>query len=371
MGHEFLEGLNEGRGEGSDPVNIDVINQANFPIKAGCGENGVFRDLGDGLQGFGVDEFQVVDGEALRGVVQQMGFGAPEVNGGVLFSGDGQVFCGRESAADPRGVLAFFRGETNITGREGQAIGLTDSRVSGDFDGNIQIPNHALDEGDLLEVLVSKNGVGRLKKIEQLQDDGEDSVKMAGPARSAKVLGEERFGDENRVIGVVEEFFFRGEGEIDPFFFAEGEVGLERAGVVGQIGDAIELDGIDEDRDGNRSGGADQLAGMANQSQMSLVEGSHCRDQGEGSGQVASHLCNAFDFRSDFDHVGNVVISGKNSTRNLVKSPAGPRDGHPGWGNSFSVRRRNHRKNTNPKPVVDVARGILHKTPSKLHFKES
>ena len=78
-----------------------------------------------------------------------------------------------------------------------------------------------------------------------------------------------------------EELLFWCEGKIDAFFFAEGEIAFERAGVVGQIGSAIELDGIDENRDSNGSVGPDQLAGATNQGQMPLMESSHCGDQGD------------------------------------------------------------------------------------------
>jgi hypothetical protein len=48
------------------------------------------------------------------------------------------------------------------------------------------------------------------------------------------------------MVGVVEKVFVRSEGEIDSFLFTEDEVIFERAGVVTQIGVAIELDRINK-----------------------------------------------------------------------------------------------------------------------------
>lgn len=305
-------------------MNINVINQAHFSVKACRSKNDGLRDLRNGLQGFRVDKLKVIDGEVLRSVGEEVVFGAPQIDGRILFSGERQVAGCRECPLDSWRVFAVLRSQADVSGGKGEAIGFPNRWVAHDFDGDVQIANHPLDEGDLLKVLISKNSVGGLEKIEELQDNGEDSIEMTRAARTAQVFGEKRFGDEDRVIGMVEEFFFRSEGEIDSFLFAEREIGLQWSRILGQISDSIELNRVDEDRDRDSSSGADQLAGSTDQSQMSLVKRPHGGDQSEGSGQVSGHLRDGCDFRSDFDHVVNVVNPGQNSTRKLKKSTTAP-----------------------------------------------
>lgn len=160
----------------------------------------------------------------------------------------------------------MFCGEADVSGGESESIGFTDGGKSDDFNGHIQIPNHTADKSDLLEVLVAKDGKIRLDDVEELEHYGEDSVKMTGPTRTTKVFGEQRFGNQNRVVALIERFFFRSESQINPFFFTQREVGLQGARIVVQVSNAVKLDWIDENRDGHCAGWADKSSAAANQS---------------------------------------------------------------------------------------------------------
>lgn len=76
---------------GSEAVNIDMINQANIPVKTRRCENHRLRDFGNGLHGFCVDEFEVIDGEALGSVGEQMSSCALKIDIRGLLSSDGKV----------------------------------------------------------------------------------------------------------------------------------------------------------------------------------------------------------------------------------------------------------------------------------------
>jgi len=107
--------------------------------------------------------------------------------------------------------------------------------VTNDFYRDIEVSDHALDEGELLEVFLSKDGEVRADDVEKLKDDGEDAIEMTWARGSAKVLREQVFPNEDGVIFLVESFFLRGEGEIDSFGFAEGEIVLDGLRVIFQV----------------------------------------------------------------------------------------------------------------------------------------
>lgn len=92
------------------------------------------------------------------------------------------------------------------------------------------------------------------------------------------------------MIRVVEARFFRDEGEINALFFTEDEVLFQGAGVVGEVAGAVKLNRIDEDRDSDRPGRSYEFSGLANECQVSLVQGPHGRDESERDGLFCSQL---------------------------------------------------------------------------------
>jgi len=279
-----------------------VVDEANGTVEASGREGDGGGDFGDGLEGLGVDEFKVVDFETGEGFLEEMVAGGVEVDGRRLLSVLSEIAGGEEGAANSGGVGAVFGGELSVAGGEGESIGFTNGGVADDFDGDIEIAHHAPDEGELLEVLVSEEGDVGLEEIEEFQDDGEDAIEVTWAGGSAEVSGEERFGDESGVIGGVKVWNLRDEGEIDSFLFAEGEVVFERLGIISEILGAVELDGIDENGDGDRSAGADVPAGGPDELKVSFMQGSHGGNQGEGPGGGLEGLVERGDVREAGDH---------------------------------------------------------------------
>ena len=287
-----------------------MIDQTNRVVKAGCRQSGGSGELGDGLQGNRVDEFEVVDGEISRGVAKKMGFCGVEINRGRLFAGLEEISgCGK-SALDARSVGAVFWSKFAISGRKGEPVGFADGRVPDNFDWNVQIADHTVDQGELLEIFFAENGTVGLEDVEQFQDDDENAVEMPGAAGSAEVFGEEGFRDKNGAIGEIEFVGIGGESQIDAFGFAGGEVIFKSFGVVKKVLGAVELDWIYENRDRDRAPGADFFTRRTEQGEVSLVERSHRRDEGEGTRSGRKYFPNRGNIVAAADHRGQSCALG-------------------------------------------------------------
>lgn len=262
----------------------NVVDESDGAVKAGGSEGDGGGDFGHRLKGNGVDELEVVDFECRGSLLEKVVAGGIEVDGGGLFAVFGQIAGREKGAANAGGIGSMPGSELAVSGGEGQAIGFPDGGVSDDFDGDIEIADHAANEGKLLEVLVPEDGELGLKDVEELEHDGQDAIEVARPGGSAKVLREERFGDEGGVIGGIQAWDLRGEDEVHAFFFAESEIVIDRLGVVLEVLGAVELNGIDENRNGDGSGGSDFFTGCSDELEVSFVESSHGGHEGKGPG---------------------------------------------------------------------------------------
>ena len=74
--------------------------------------------------------------------------------------------------------------EEDIAAGQRQPIRLSDNRCADDLNRDVQVGHHSLNAGELLRVLLAKDGDLRPDDVEQLQDDGEHSVEVAGPGVS-------------------------------------------------------------------------------------------------------------------------------------------------------------------------------------------
>lgn len=258
-----------------------MINQANPVIKASRRQDGGPGHRGNGLQGFGIDELEVVDGEVGRSLFEEEAPGGLEIDGGILLTGDAEVPSSAEGTLDAGGIGSLRSGESGISGGKGEAVIFADGRVTDDLDRHVEVPDHAMNEGELLEVLFTKDREVGLEDIKELQDNGEDAVKVSRSGLSAKVFGEEGFRDENRVIGLVESLFFGDEGDIDTLGFAQGKVIFQGPGIIGEVCRAVELDGVDEDRDHDGSCWPHVFSGGAEEFEVAFVQGSHGGNEGE------------------------------------------------------------------------------------------
>ena len=284
--------------------NFSMIDQTNRAVKTRRCQSGGSGELGDGLQGNRVDELEVVDGKISRGVAEKMGFCGVEINCGRLFTGLDEISGGGEGALDAWSVGAVFWSKFTISGRKGEPVGFADGRVADNFDRNVQIADHTINEGELLEVFFAKNGTVGLEDVEQFQDDGENALEMPGAGGSAEVFGEAGFCDENGAIGEIEFVGMGDEGEIDAFGFAGGEVIFKSLGVVKEVPGAVELDWIHENRDRGRAPGADFFTRRMEQGEVSFVERSHCRDEGEGTRSGRKRFPNRGNIVAAADHRG-------------------------------------------------------------------
>ena len=263
---------------GSD---LDVVDEADVAVEDGGGEEGGVGDFCDGLEGVAVDELEVVDGGAGGGLFD-VGAGGVEVDLGALFSGGGDVFCGEEGAADAGSVGALLGGEAEVARREGEAVVFADGVEAVDFDGHAEVADHASDDGELLVVLLSEDGVVGLEEVDEFEDDGADSVEMAGAGGAAEVFGEEGFGDGDGVVSCVELAGFGCKEKIDSFGLGGSEVSFPGAWIGLEVGGAVELEGVDEDAGEDGAFGADDVAGFAEEGCMSGVQGAHGGDERGG-----------------------------------------------------------------------------------------
>lgn len=231
-----------------------------------------------------------------------MGAGGVEVDRGGLFAGFGKGAGGEEGAADAGGIGAMGGSELAVAGGEGEAVGFPDGGVADDFDREIEVPDHAADESELLEVLVSEDGGVRADDVEELEDDGEDAIEVAGSGGSAEVGGEEGLGNEGGVVLFVERGGFGDEGDIGSFGRGEGEIVFERAGVGAEVLGAVELDGVDEDGNDDGAFRPHLLPGGAEKSEVTFVEGAHGGDEGDLSGPILEVFLNRVDVRVSKDH---------------------------------------------------------------------
>ncbi len=140
--------------------------------------------------------------------------------------------------------------------------------------------------------------------MEELGDDGGDAGEVAGAGGSVEAVACARDGDGGGGSGGVHLFDGGGEEEVYAFGFEGLYVGVEGAGVFGQVFAGAELERVDED-----GGGYDVVfgAGSADEGEVAFVEGSHGWDEAEGAGAgVGSgeglHL---FSFGYDL-HVGSL-----------------------------------------------------------------
>jgi len=285
----------------------DMVDQAHFSVETSRGKDRWVGGTGDSLERFGVDELEVVDRKILRSIPEQVGASGIQVERGILFSGACEVAGGHEGPAKTRGVLTLRGSQSGIPGGEGQAVLFSNGGMTDDFDRDIQVADHSADERKLLEVLVSENSEVRLDQVKELEDNRQDTIEVSRTARSAEIPGEQGLAEEDRVIRMVKGFFFRSEGDVDTFGFAELKIFYERLRIIGKVADLVELDRVDKDRDDHGAGGSDQLTGFAEECEMALMESSHCRDKGERAGVFPNQVFCSADVRDCLDHCPNVV----------------------------------------------------------------
>ena len=124
----------------------------------------------------------------------------------------------------------------------------------------------------MLKVLLAEVGVARAGDREQLGDDGGDAVEVAGPRGAIEHFGHATDRDVGVHAAGIHLLDRRGEDKVGPGSSGERVVGVECARVGRQVLMGAELQGVDEDGDG------DDVAlrgGSANKRGVAFVKGTH------------------------------------------------------------------------------------------------
>ncbi len=185
---------------------------------------------------------------------------------------------GAEGAAENERLAAIVRGKIAVAGAHGQAIRLADDGADDQFEIEVEVADHATQDGDLSGILLAEEGFVRGDDVEQLGYDGGDAAKVAGAGGAVEAILD--FFDLNEGGGAVGIHLggIRREEQIDVLGFEEAAVGLEGAGVFREVLVGGELGGVDEDGGGNRIAGGFR---GADEREVPVVQRAHGGNQAQ------------------------------------------------------------------------------------------
>ena len=127
------------------------------------------------------------------------------------------------------------RRQIDVTRTQRQAVGLAHNRHADDLHRHIEIAHHALDHGELLEILAAEEGNIGLDEVEELVHHRRHPAKVAGAAGAAEDISQPFDIDPGRSISRIEGGSVRGKDEIDAGGTGEFAVALQRARIGGEI----------------------------------------------------------------------------------------------------------------------------------------
>ena len=84
---------------------------------------------------------------------------------------------------------ATRRGEIGVARGDGEAVGFADGGAGDDFNGEIEVGDHASDDNGLLGVFLAEAGEVGLDDVEELGDDGADAPEVSRPGGAAEDAG--------------------------------------------------------------------------------------------------------------------------------------------------------------------------------------
>ena len=143
-------------------------------------------------------------------------------------------------------VFPLFCCQVTVAGTQGQAIGLANNGDHFNFDGDIEIVDHLLNDANLLGVLLTEETDVGLGHVEQLQYDGGDPLEVAGPGGAFHFLFEFLHADIRLEPGRIDLRLLRNENQIDSFTPAEREILFQRPRISAEILVRTELRRVDE-----------------------------------------------------------------------------------------------------------------------------
>jgi hypothetical protein len=186
-------------------------------------------------------------------------------------------FRAPQRARDGEGGVALGVGEVAVAAGQRQAVRLPHRRHAHNLDRKVQVAHHPPDQRELLRVLAPEHRDVRPGQVQQLRDDGEDAVEVAGPRTAFQHVAERPGAHRHERAFRVDDVRRRREDQVHALRLAGGQVGVERAGVAVEVLVRAELERVHEDgRD--RAGRA--FARDAHQRAVALVQRAHRHHDG-------------------------------------------------------------------------------------------
>ncbi len=137
----------------------------------------------------------------------------------------------------------------------------------------------------MLRVLLAEEGQVGAGQVEQLGDDGQHPVEVAGPGGAFEAPAHRAGGDPHlRVPARVDLVDGRGEHHVGARLFGDRHVRVEGARIPVEVLARPELQRVDEDGDDDLALGPGQFTGGPDQGGVALVQGAHGHHHGPPSG---------------------------------------------------------------------------------------
>ena len=250
-----------------------IINQTGVAQKHGQGDEHLSGDESEWFQRIQVHHSNIIDPEDLDpGEVpaEQSLDGA-----GILFSAKDGVASLLQGSRKDRRLGPFVGRKIGVPRAHGQPVRFPDNGRAHDLDREMEIANHAPDDGELLKVLFTKYGEIGLDDEEELCHHRAHAAEMVRPAGTAKPSGKAGFLDGHRSVRIINRGDFRKENEIRPLGVASCQIRFDRARICAQIFVGSELRRVHEDTDHDATLIPDPAPGQTDQRKMPLVEGTH------------------------------------------------------------------------------------------------
>lgn len=107
---------------------------------------------------------------------------------------------GEDGPRQHEGRLALLRAQVGVTRAFGQTVSLAHDGTADDGHVHVQVGHHALDDGELLGVLLPEKSAMRLHDVEELRDHRAHAAEVPRARGAAQRVGE-RFHDHEGVVG--------------------------------------------------------------------------------------------------------------------------------------------------------------------------
>ena len=177
------------------------------------------------------------------------------------------------------GLFLLLRRQAGVPGGIGQTVAMPYNLRPVNAHRKIQVAHHAADNGKLLVILLSENGVRGLYQVEQFGKHRADTGKMPRAGRTAQCCGQKAFFHGNAAFSGIHFFRSRGKHIIHACTFAHLQILFRSPGISLKVGGIVKLDRIDENTGNHHAILPGQLARLFQQSAVSGVEGPHCGDE--------------------------------------------------------------------------------------------